>query len=77
MLAYTHTYAHAHTHTPTHFRTLLRYRIREGDSVLQEHSVSAKANATYQYAAIQDELIMTEGNLARDKVIARIKEARF
>ena len=75
MSAYTHTYAH--THTPTHFRALLRYRIRGGDSVLQKHRCNAKANATYQYAAIQNELITTAGNLARDKVNARIKEARF
>ena len=55
----------------------MRYRIRGGDSVLQEHSGSAKANATYQSAAIENELITTAANLARDKVVARIKEARF
>ena len=58
------------------FRALLRYRIRGGDSVLQEHSWSAKANATY-LSAIQNELITTAANLARVKVVARIKEARF
>ena len=59
------------------FRALLRYRIRGGDSVLQEHSGSVKANATYQSAAIQNELITTAANLARVKVVSRIKEARF
>ena len=59
------------------FRPLLRYRIRGGDSVLQEHSSNAKANAAYQSAAIQNELITTAANLTRDKVVARIKEARF
>ena len=75
--AHIHICTHAHTHTPTHFHALLRYRIRGGHSVLLEHSGSAKAIATYRYAAIQNELITTAANLTRNKVIARIKESRF
>ena len=59
------------------FRALLRYRIRAGDTALKAHIDSAKGNATYQSAEIQNELINAAGSLVRETVLARIKKASF
>ena len=40
------------------------------------HISSAKANATYQSASIQNELILIAGNLVRDKVLNQIANAK-
>lgn len=59
------------------FRSLLRYRIRGGDEDLKRHVDTAKGNATYQSAEIQNELISAAGSLVKETVLARIKKASF
>jgi len=59
------------------FRALLRYRIRAGDENLKGHIETAKGNATYQSAEIQNELIMAAGSLVKETVLERIKKASF
>jgi hypothetical protein len=59
------------------FRALLRYRIRGGDTVLQAHVRTAAKNATYQSPDIQNELISAAGDLVKESVLRRIKEAKF
>ncbi len=59
------------------FRALLRFRLRSGDTALKTHIDSAKGNATYQSAEIQNELISAAGSLVKEKVIDRIKKASF
>ncbi len=58
------------------FRALLRYRIRGGDSALSAHVMTAKGNATYLSASIQNAIISAAGDLVKESVIARIKRAR-
>ena len=58
------------------FRALLKYQIRGENSALRKHMETAKANAMYQSADIQNELILAVGNLATTTVIIRIKKAR-
>jgi hypothetical protein len=64
-------------HNDGNFRALLRYRIRGGDRDLQSHANSARANATYQSADIQNVLISVAGSLIKESVICRIKSAKF
>lgn len=53
---------------------LLRYRTRGGDQKLKEHILSSKANATYQAASIQNELISIAGSLGREKVVKQTRK---
>jgi len=59
------------------FRALLRYRIRGGDTVLQKHAGTAARSAAYQSPDIQNELITAAGDLVKEAVLRRIKEAKF
>ena len=59
------------------FRALLRYRIRGGDMMLQAHVQTAKANVTYQSPDIQNAIISSAGELVKDAVLRRIRQARF
>jgi len=64
-------------HNDGNFRALLRYRIRGGDKDLESQANSARANATYQSADIQNALISVAGSLVKESVICRIKSAKF
>lgn len=59
------------------FRALLRFRIRSGDTALQNHANTAKGNATYQSPDIQNELLTSAGSLTKEAVIERIKKSNF
>ena len=59
------------------FRALLRYRIRGGDAALSAHVMTAKGNATYLSASIQNAIILAAGDLVKESVITRIKSTRF
>ena len=64
-------------HNDGNFRALLRYRIRGGDKDSQSHANSARANATYQSADIQNALISVAGSLVKESVICRIISVKF
>ena len=59
------------------FLALLQYRVRGGDSILQEHLMSCAGNARYTSKTIQNELITIGGDLIRESILDEIKEARF
>ena len=59
------------------FRALLRFRIRGGDLILQDHARTTKANATYQSADIQNNLLSIAGEIVKEKVTQKIKKSMF
>lgn len=59
------------------FRALLRFRIRSGDTKLEEHARSASRNATYHSPRIQNAVICCAGELVKEAIVTRIKEADF
>ena len=57
------------------FRSLLRYRIRAGDKVLEEHVRTAKRNAIYHSPDIQNSLLSAAGDLVKEQILSRVKKA--
>ncbi|CAF4669280.1 unnamed protein product [Rotaria sp. Silwood2] len=59
------------------FRSLLRYRIDAGDSMLANHLSTASKTATYISKTTQNELIEICGDLIREQILAEVKHATF
>lgn len=59
------------------FRTLLRFRMRGGDSVLQSHLQGTKRNASYTSKTIQNELLLACGKLIKKKIVDDVNKSRF
>ena len=59
------------------FLALLQFRVQAGDKVLSDHLQSAPANATYTSKTIQNELIVICGDLIRNKILERIRQACY
>ena len=59
------------------FLALLQFRVQSGDKVLSDHMKSAGGNATYTSKTIQNELIEICGDIIRDKILAKIRQARY
>ena len=59
------------------FVELLNYRVRGGDSVLENHLRTCSKNASYISKTSQNELINCCGNYIKDILIKEIKENRF
>ena len=59
------------------FLALLQFRVQSGDKVLSDHMKSAGGNATYTSKTIQNELIEICGDNIRDKILAKIRQARY
>ena len=57
--------------------TLLHFRVQSGDKVLSEHLKSAGGNATYTSKTIQNELTEICGDIVHDKILAKIRQARY
>lgn len=57
------------------FRSLLRFRIRGGDQMLEKHASSAKSNATYHSPEIQNALISAAAGLVKEKLMERMGKA--
>ena len=55
------------------FLALLQFR----DKVLSDHLKSAGGNATYTSKTIQNELIEICGDIIRDKILAKIRQAKY
>ena len=59
------------------FQALLQFRIDAGDEVLKEHLKTAGRNAIYTSKEIQNEMITVCGTIIQNKLLQRIREARF
>ena len=59
------------------FVEVLNYRVRGGDSVLENHLRTCSKNASYISETSQNELINCCGNYIKDILVKEIKENRF
>ena len=59
------------------FLALLQFRVQSGDKVLLDHLKSAGGNATYTSKTIQNELIEICGDIIHDKILAKIRQAKY
>ena len=59
------------------FRQLLRFRMEAGDSTLADHVKTAAKNATYCSKTVQNEIILTAGDILREKLLNRIISRPF
>ena len=59
------------------FLALLHFHVQSGDKVLSEHLKSAGGNATYISKTIQNELIKICCDIICDKILAKIRQARY
>lgn len=59
------------------FRAFLKFRVDAGDLVLKEHLETADRNAMYTSKEIQNEMIRICGDIIRNKILVKIREAQF
>ena len=59
------------------FVGVLKYRIRDGDSVLENHLRTCSKKASYISKTFQNELINCYGNHIKDKLVKEVKENIF
>ena len=62
---------------PGNYQALLKFRCDAGDIALAEHLSKCAKNATYCSKTTQNDIINTMGGMIREKVIARVNEAKF
>ena len=65
----------AHNHG--NFLSLLHFRVDSGDTVLGDHFAKASQNATYTSSVIQNQIIDVVSNQVRDKIIRKVKAAKW
>ena len=65
----------AHNHG--NFLSLLHFRVDSGDTVLGDHLAKASRNATYTSSVIQNQIIDVVSNQVRDKIIRKVKAAKW
>lgn len=59
------------------FQALLQFHIDAGDEVLKHHSETADRNATYTSKEIQNEMITVCGDIIRNKILRKIRDAQL
>ena len=59
------------------FQALLQFHIDAGDTVFKEHLYTASRNATYTSKEVQNEMIGVCGDIIRNKILQRIRNAQF
>lgn len=59
------------------FQALLQFRIDSGDQILKEHLRTAQNNAIYTSKTIQNDIIYICGDLLRNKILKKVREAHF
>ncbi len=59
------------------FQSLLRFRVDAGDVVLKKHLETADRNAIYISKEIQNQMIVICGDVIRNKILQKIREAKF
>ena len=65
----------AHNHG--NFSSLLHFRVDSGDTVLGDHLAKASRNATYTSSVIQNQIIDVVSNQVHDKIIRKVKAAKW
>ena len=56
------------------FREFLRFRVRAGDTVLQNHLLSGAGNAQYTSPEVQNSILDTAFNLVQEKILSNVRE---
>lgn len=64
-------------HNDGNFRAMLRYRAKGGDSYLLSHLQSNSSRSMYTSPTIQNELVKICGDIIQEKILTRIKRARY
>ena len=64
-----------HGRNTGNFQELLDFRVKSGDSILEEHLKTAKSNANYRSKTIQNEIISCCGDYISQTIIKEIKES--
>ena len=59
------------------FLALLNFRVQAGDTVLEEHLSKADRNATYTSGNIQNQIIDVLADQVREKIVRKVKAARW
>ena len=59
------------------FLALLNVRIQAGDRVLEEHLKNSTSNALYTSKTVQNELIVICGDIIRNKILAKVLQAKY
>ena len=59
------------------FVELLNFRVRSGDTVLEEHLKNCPKNASYISNSTQNNLIKSCGQVITDKIVDEVKRNRF
>ena len=59
------------------FLALLQFRIQAGDDVLKKHLETAAGNALYTSKTIQNEMIEICGDIIRNKILEKVRQARI
>ena len=59
------------------FQALLQFRIDAGDEVLKHHLETADRNAVYTSKEVQNEMITICGDIIRNKILRKIRDAQF
>ncbi|XP_022169095.1 52 kDa repressor of the inhibitor of the protein kinase-like, partial [Myzus persicae] len=59
------------------FRELLRYRVKSGDKILEQHLLTTHSKATYINSNVQNQLIDCFKEEIQSEIIKEIKENRF
>ena len=59
------------------FWALLQFRISSGDTLLRDHLATAPRNATYVSPDIQNQVIQVLGDHVLNKILLKVKEAKF
>ena len=61
----------------SNFLSLLLFRIDAGDEILRKHLLTAGRNAMYTSKETQNELIQICGNIIQNKILQKIRAAKF
>ncbi|XP_065642785.1 52 kDa repressor of the inhibitor of the protein kinase-like [Hydra vulgaris] len=59
------------------FMEILNYRVRGGDTELENHLKNHKKNASYLSRTMQNEIIFCCGEIISDKIVSNIKADKF
>lgn len=58
------------------FRTLLRFRVQAGDSILEKHIESGAKNAMYTSPKIQNQIIDICGDIIQEEIVRKVNKAK-
>lgn len=70
-------YNHYKLNNEGNFRELLRFRVKSGDKILEQHLLTAHSKATYISSNVQNQLIDCLKEEIQSEIIKEIKQSRF